>query len=242
MKFGASPQRIEILTPLLKWKYLPLSLLKKQSNYQGTDNAFRRIILRLENESYLKSIKDPQSNFKFIYLGPEAMNCLNASALYLKEETRYHDALLSTLMLRIKEISSVISSELGQPDFEHNQSSFSDHIDEDGKIQITKNGDLFTIGIELELTRKSSSRIKHKFKLIHFSSPLSIFIYFMESKDLIDIYLKYLLSYLAENNIPIEKSKIFFAHIPNFLLNQDKLSLAKVYGRGRERLLQYFLV
>lgn len=149
-----------ILKQVLKWRAIPLPLLKELSDYQGLDSSFRKVIQRLEKVSLLKS-RPFKGKAKLVYLGPELIKSTPGRVIPLHDESLVHEAVVTMVSNRFLQWGvfkeATLSHEIITSSFGFGIRRLPDVILE-GKI----GDESFKLALEIELTQKAKTRIKNK--------------------------------------------------------------------------------
>lgn len=149
-----------ILKQVLKWRALPLPLLKELSDYQGLDSSFRKVIQKLEKVALLRS-RPFKGKSKLVYLGPELIKSSPGRVIPLYDESLIHEAVVTMVSNRFlqwgvfKEV--ILAHEVITSSFGFGIRRLPDAILE-GKI----GDESFKLALEIELTQKAKTRIKNK--------------------------------------------------------------------------------
>jgi hypothetical protein len=154
--------QIHILEEIKRWKALDTTSLKNFINYQGKDKYLRQVLYRMEGKGLIKSFNTVWGKQKIFSLdlgGYHALEIKLSNEVIIKRETLAHDALCSKAAADLNNLSCVLGIQSEQ---EINSIS---GIIPDGSFHGEKNNVPFKIAFEVELTKKSKTRILEKLKI-----------------------------------------------------------------------------
>ncbi len=153
--------RFNILNEIKRWKVVDAKSLITFTNYRGREENLRQILYRLEKQGFIKSIHTIWGKQKIYTLDRNGYALLGITKINescLNNETLGHNALCT----------QVVSDLLNLPTI-HGASAESELKAESGVLPDAsffgeKNGVPFKLALEVELTKKSRSRILEKLK------------------------------------------------------------------------------
>ncbi len=161
---AVNPLHVHYFRPLLKWRILDLSTLIEEFDHDVNVNTFLSLVNRWERKGILKSFKDPYVRRKYIYFSKEAEEHLLLDDFQSSEGINHiwHDAKVSEVTRGILEME-VFEDAVLESELKNKESLFRRKmIFPDALINGVIDGERFNIALELELTRKSKSRIIEK--------------------------------------------------------------------------------
>ena len=181
---------LQFLSPLLKWRILGLKELREEINYPSHPTVFEKLIRRLERAQVINSFRDPWSNQKFIFLSDAGGRILGAGESHLKvtEETMLHDAKVAQFTRLLINRETFYEAKL-----EHDLSGNNLTWQPDSILWGKKKGKRFTMAFELELTRKSKSRIREKIRKYLTSTYYDYVLYLFCSENVMRSYQSFIL-------------------------------------------------
>lgn len=151
---------LELLDPLVKWRILPLDLLKNEIQYIGKASNFYKRVSYLEKQGLLESFINPITKKKFSYLTGKGFKLLGAgNTIPTFYENRFHDSICSQVLYAFLR-KPYVESVLLEHEIEKQFSGFM--FRPDGFIK-GKEPLEFKLALECELTQKSKDRIIEKF-------------------------------------------------------------------------------
>lgn len=194
----------EIIESLLRWKVIPLNLLKESIEYQGWDSSFRKTILKLEKRNLIRSFKI-RGRAKFIYPTSQLIEIKAHRVNYcIYEAALKHEGVVTITCHKFLEWEVV--KEVILP-HERNQQSFNrNELEPDAILKLEKEGSRSTIGLEVELSRKSKERVQRKMSDYVNSIFYDCVIYVMNNEADFEAY-KRILHHLANDNTRAERKK-----------------------------------
>lgn len=149
-----------ILQQVIRWRVLPLPLLKELSHYQGLDTSFRKVIQKLEKVDLVSS-RSFNGKSKLVYLGDELIKSCSEKIIPIHDESLVHEAvvsIVSTQLLTHGLFSSVkLPHEVVTSNYDFGIRRLPDAVFE-GKVK----SDIIRLALEVELTRKAKLRVKNK--------------------------------------------------------------------------------
>lgn len=202
-----NPSYFEVLYPLTKWKILSIKDLKEEVEYNGSLSGFYKIISKLEKNLLIDSFINTWTNKKYIYLMPSAIKALgeNISTLNINRDIRFHDSIVTSITRKfntypfIEEVFLDFQTREKFPLLERVPDS----------LLIGKLGRSFNIAIEVELTQKSSDRVKEIIRTYSSSKVVNQALYITDKKSILNAYQKY----LNELGEEISKEKILIMYM-----------------------------
>lgn len=205
-----------ILEPLALWRILSINDLFEQSAYSKSRAAFYKIIQKLERLNLIESFQNCWNNEKYVYLLHEGLALLGHSkaTLPINKDLRFHDSLTSRIGLVFDKLPIIKSVLVDQ-----NISNIYPNISKIPDLLIeAESKKEFRIAIEVEVSQKSSTRIKSIFENYGESDLFNIVIYITDKKFIFNAYQKI----LREIESRINKDKFVFCYDPN--LHRDSTS------------------
>jgi len=182
---------LNYLRPLLKWRIMDIKTLWEECEFNlGYDN-FYRIIRNLEKKKVLESHVDHYTKRKYLFLGKEGEQLLHHDfPTSISKETFIHD-------LKASEISRFFleSKFINEVSLEHqiiNKSNFKirEKLIPDALFIGSRNQLPYRMAFELELSKKSNSRLTEKARMYLNSSHYDYVMYFFAQDKFIEKYLE----------------------------------------------------
>ena len=175
----------DILNAVGKWKIVDMKalydLLPKNESYE----SFKRKVRELERMDLLKS-KTHIHNKKYIYLTQSGFsNSTDPNKLILNEDILTHDLLASEIIINLMEYSYVTSGECYPK-----KSDLT--IEPDGLIIGSNNKTEKAIAVEVELTQKSSTRVREKIGNYHRTYDYDLCLFITNKRRIVDTYCRFL--------------------------------------------------
>lgn len=225
------PAHLEAINPLLKWRILDQKTLWEESSKTMGYRGFQKILARLEGVKILESKIIPYIKRKYVYLSPVGEKIMNEGGrpLGINKENFFHDARLADLMRELIKIPTfsnfLFEHEIIDKSFLRNVR----HIPDALLIGRKKNVE-FKLAVELEVTRKSFSRIEEKVRFYLDEGEYDYVVYFFVSKRIKEAYENFLIERFKDS----VKDRFFF-----FVLDEKGETLeSKGTFRGEEKILK----
>jgi hypothetical protein len=237
-------EKLRYIAPLKKWRLLDLDKLKSEGRYHGGGRGFRKLITGLEKSGVIKTTRDNQTRRKFVFLtkSGELQLGSHGSSIGINVDNFDHDSRVSIIaheLLRFDSINEVILEHeiVGDKRIGERNPHTPDAV-----IAGQRKGNKFKMAFELELTQKSSSRLKEKFRHYLDTTVYDYILYFFTSEGLLKSYKKFLNQEYGQ----AWKSKFMLAintkllcrdfKLENTLIefNEKQASLGELFGITRE--------
>lgn len=149
-----------ILSQVMKWRAIPLNVLQEMSGYQGTKTSFYRAIRNLESRKLLKSTTFNGMS-KIVTPTPELASLTSKKFIGFQEESLNHEAIVTLLCCELLtwEIfdSASLPHEITGGAYDSGIRRLPDAIIEGKNV-----GRPFKMALEVEVTRKSKTRVQNK--------------------------------------------------------------------------------
>jgi hypothetical protein len=218
----------DLFKQIIKWKVVPIVLLKEISDYQGVDSSFRKVISKLEKNKLLKT-KTFGGKSKIVYPGDE-LNRIMTSPISVHTESLQHEAIVSIIaneLLKTEILNDVLLSH------EMNSSTFSDNLRRlpDACFEGEKNQSRFKLALEVELTQKSKMRFKNKIEDYISNRVFDYVLYIFNDASVFNNYKKTILEFSKEkggkaaNEVELRFILAFKKDILNKGINLDSLEV-----------------
>ncbi|MCK5883688.1 MAG: hypothetical protein KAG61_08370 [Bacteriovoracaceae bacterium] len=224
---GINAVHLDYLTPLLKWKIMDIRSLLKASTCPSHYVSFARVIRRLQSFGILESIVEPISRKKYVYFSEVGLKVSsgNNKLLFDSGDSPIHDAKSSELSRKFLELDTIDRVMMEHEHYSKNS------IIPDASFYGQKNGRNFSIAFELEITRKSRSRLIGKIKSYFTRTDYDYVIYFFASSSLLDSYVKFVEEDLGERYL----NRIMFASNPKIFNGNYQLEESEVLFKGERK-------
>lgn len=195
-----------IFDGLLKWKVVPLGILKEISDYTGTMGSFYRVINRLEKRKYIKTI--PYSGrSRLVYPTQELLRKIaNNSSLGIYDDCLFHDGIVTIICDQFSKWETI--KEIKLPHEYRKISLDRNVLEPDAVIFCEKDGDKFKVALEIELSRKSKDRVKNKFIQYVDSIFYDCAIYLLNNKSDFEAYQRMLCELTGAENTKVRNQQI----------------------------------
>ncbi|WPU66491.1 replication-relaxation family protein [Peredibacter starrii] len=183
---------LNYLTPLHKWRVMDVNSLRKECLRAPNYHNFCRVIRKLEKDKILEAYRDPYSRKKFVFLGPsgERLLSLKDNPTAISNETVIHDLRVSEITHRLYDSGLVDDVELEHEINDKRNFRTIYKIIPDAILHLEKNGHMYKIAFELELNRKSNSRITEKMKQYEDSTFYNYAMYLFPTEKMMETYMK----------------------------------------------------
>lgn len=233
----------DVIGALLKWKVIPVNLLKKEINYTGRATSFRKLMQRLEQRNLLKSFKI-RGRTKFAYPSEELIKVKAHRVSYgFYEDSLKHEGVVTVVcfeLLNWKVMKNVfLSHEFGNQQFNREE------LQPDAIFVAEKDGHEFRIALEVELTRKSKERVKKKFINYVDSIAFHYVIYLMSDKADYEAYKRILIDIANDDTVDDRRFEILTNVIlvfkDNFFTKEMNLQKAEAFWQGETTTLDLIL-
>jgi hypothetical protein len=187
-----------ILKQVLKWRALPMPLLKELSDYQGLDTSFRRVITKLEKVSLLKS-RPFKGKSKLVYLGPELIKSSQTRVVPLYDESLIHEGVVTMVTNRFLQSGifkdATLAHEVITSSFGHGIRRLPDAI-----LEGQTTGESFKMALEIELTQKAKTRVRNKVEDYLSNKVFDYIFYIFNDEAVYSSYKKTITSFINSNN------------------------------------------
>lgn len=226
---GVNAIHLNYLDPLMKWKIMDVQSLLRYSKCQAHYGSFMRIITKLQSLSILKSLIDPISRKKYVYLTEEGIKLTSASnkLVITNEHSPEHDAKASEITRQFLESRYVEKVLLDHELYSKNS------IIPDASLMGEKNGKSFSIAFEFELNRKAKERVIAKIRNYFLSTDYDYVMYFFSSKSLQVSYEKFIREELDGKYV----DRIMFVYHPAVMWGKFPIAQAEVIFKSERKVI-----
>ena len=229
------PEYKTFISPLIDWKVLDIHSFMNNSHFEKFKNYKYavKILQRLRNKNILKVYRCAFNRKNYYYLTKHSMNILGGqNNALLNDETIFHDAMVSSLCLSLKDLKQVVLS----IDLEHkikmvNSQSKFDEIIPDARLVGKFNNHNFCSAIEIELHQKEKSRIIAKANIYLKSSIYDYVFYFFPDDRTLKNYDKI----LKEGVGDFYNQKIFLFTAPDIMNGKNRLNGGNGLVKGEQK-------
>lgn len=216
---------LSFLRPLLKWRIMDLQSLWQECEFKmGYDN-FYRIMRNLERDHVLETHLDPFNKRKYFYLGKEGEKLLHHDhPTSVSKETLIHDLKVSEISRKFMELNLVDEILLEHQIVDKSNFKNKEKLIPDAVYLGQKNNQKYKMAFELELSKKSNSRLTEKARMYQESEVYDFVLYFFAQEKFIE---KYTTLFEKELNLSIKNKFMFFC---NEALTSKDFNLATTEG------------
>jgi len=181
---------LEYLTPLLNWRIMDLERLRRESFSGKKYNNFAKIIRNLEKAKVVNAYRHPFTRKKYIYFSSLGERYLEGeeNATAVSKDTLIHDIKVSEIAQDFFERNWVTNVLLEHKLQNKRNFKSTSKVIPDAVFEIETDKYCFKLGFELEITRKSKSRILEKVKEYIMSEKYDYMIYFFSKKSIMQSY------------------------------------------------------
>jgi hypothetical protein len=176
---------IDIINAVGKWKIVDLKSLLELCNYKFKYSNLRKKVKTLENNGMVKCVNLGRKR-KHVYLSNTGIKFTNYDKTYeLTDECMNHDVIVGTALRAFLKYPSFYNGKMFHQIDEND-------INPDAVLSGKKGGKEYQLAIEIELTQKSSSRVKSKYSRYSRSKNFDYCIFITNKEGLIRAYKSYL--------------------------------------------------
>ncbi|RZF20623.1 hypothetical protein DAY19_11600 [Halobacteriovorax vibrionivorans] len=229
----------DFLGPLQKWRILDLNSLRDELFPAPNYHNFARYIRKLEKLNLIGGYIDPFTKKKFIYLSPKGEKYLsvtgNPSAI--ANETLVHDIKVTELTKELSKLDLVDDVVLEHEISDKRNFRTTYKVIPDAILSFKKNNFNYRVALELELTRKSNSRIIEKVKQYQSTEYYHYLMYVFPSIKLMDKYREVIRNQLGDKAL----TKIMFFYHDSLTRNVRDVKAVKGWiGDKESELIEVF--
>lgn len=187
----------DIIDALVQWRSLTIDNLKRLINSNEGEAAFRQKIIRMEKAGLLKSRIQRRVN-KIVY--PSEALLMRLGIESFNEDNVRHDAIVSMVLSNLLSFTKVASAKLPH---EYKTKKTWKHyaIEPDAIIEITDQGNIYIVAVEVELWRKERKRVFDKLMDYAKAYEYSNVIYFFGDRASFNSYIKRLEELLSDQKV-----------------------------------------
>ena len=151
-----------ILRKVSRWRVVEAKLLYTLSEYQGTNRSFNRVVSNLEKTKLLKSIH-LRGKSKFLIASPELNTIYKSSTPLIQEESLIHESIITTVANKMLEWNAFESVTLPHEVVKSKKNFYVNNLLPDCVLHgMEEDGTKFDLALEVELSRKSKTRVAKK--------------------------------------------------------------------------------
>ena len=216
----------EIIHMIGKWKIIDLKNLYEYLNLNVTYRTLKTKVNNLEKRGLVAS-KFLGTRQKYVYLPDNGIAHTPFDKTYGPVSSEvFHDLLVGRVVQEFSKYSKVL-------DVTMYHLIEDKYINPDAVITLNAKGKLYRVAIEIELTRKSQSRIKSKFSKYGNSQDYDFCFYISNDERLLTAYKMYLDEFKEE-----VRRKIFFITDSNLGTAKEILKNPRCIHKGQEVVLE----
>lgn len=214
---------IDIINAVGKWKVVDLKSLSEVCNYKLNYSNLRKKVKKLENTGLIKSVNLGRKR-KHIYLTNSGIKFTQFDKTYeLTDESLNHDVITGNVLRELLEFPSFFNGRMFH------------EIDDNGlapdaALSGNKNGKEYELAIEVELTQKSSTRVKSKYSRYHRSKSFDYCLFITNKAGLFRSYGRF----LEEMKGGVQE-KIIILYSPDMTPCKFSYLEASCFFRGKEQ-------
>lgn len=232
-------EHLSYIEPLSKWRVLDIQSLLKESPRSPNYKSFTRILRKLEAAQLVKAWLDPISKKKFLYLTSFGEKVISdgENPSSIQDDNLSHDIKTTSFVKELLDAGWISKGEL-----EHNltnKANFhtSHKLIPDAVVYFNKNGFEYKMAIEIELTRKSNTRIIEKIKQYFAEEHYHLVSYVFPTASLMEKYRNVLLDNFGDAFF----KKIILLHHAPLVTTASVLNEIKGVYQGKEVFLRELL-
>ncbi|HLE12974.1 MAG: hypothetical protein A2451_12435 [Bdellovibrionales bacterium RIFOXYC2_FULL_39_8] len=179
--FIPSAPYLDILRNVGQWKIIGLRKLFGLGLYKMTLQGFGKQVNQLERAGLIASFRG-RDRMKYLYLTPNGGKLVSKEAsTNLSDETLTHDLICSNALIELLKYKNFVAGNLIHDDGKR-------LLAPDGVIYAIKGEREYTCALEIELTQKSSDRIKQKLVRYANSSVYTHVLYVANKMSLVNFF------------------------------------------------------
>lgn len=224
-----------ILSQISKWRVIPLRSLREISGYQGSKQSFYRVIRTLENRNLIRT-KKLNGKSKVVTLSPELTSLSMYRHADLQEESITHEALVASIcqeLLTWEIFESVtLPYEIVSKGYDSGIRRLPDALVE-GKNQ----GKSFKMALEIEITRKSKTRVQNKVEDYLKNDVFDFIFYIFNERSTFESYKRFITEVFqrplfseGQNN---HDARFIFGYKENLIGTMCRIEDLELYYRGK---------
>ena len=228
-----------ILRKVAKWRVVEAKLLYTLSEYQGTNRSFNRVLSNLEKTKLLKSTH-LRGKSKFLYASPELNTIYKINTPLIQEESLVHESIITTVTNKMLEWSAFESATLPH-ELISAKDFYVNNLMPDSVLHGREDGDLFNLALEVELSRKSKTRVAKKLQDYLANEVFDHIFYIFNDRGTFEGYKRMLDTFIANSNEEKGQEasvRVMFGYYPSLYSNDFDLDLLEVYHLGKTTNLQ----
>jgi hypothetical protein len=214
---------LQIINTIGRWQVITFKALLEILHPDIFEWNLRKKIKKLESFGYIDSTNFGMKQ-KHYFLSPLGVKFSTYPYVYeINNEQLAHDVTVGTFLRSIAKLPYFYDEELCY-------SSFEKGIEPDGVVTCEKNGSDFKLGIEIELTRKSSNRVSSKFQDYSRHPHFDFCLYATNKMNLFSAYRKILLRMKDEY-----QKKIILMYLTTLTPDKVEFDNPLTFHKGEER-------
>lgn len=232
INYPASIVQVNSLMPLKEWRVLSLLNLYELSNYPAKYSAFVKMIHNLEKKNLINSFRDPRFKRKYVYLTKEG-NLETGGEVKspeISQNSLAHDSKVSEIVLELFQNNLCRNFML-----EHEIDSVG--MRPDAFLYGEKKEQQFQIAFELEITRKTKSKLIPKLQSYIDSDKHDLVLYYFSKQGVLDSYRNFIKKEFGSAG----ESKFAYALDQNLWSEELELGRVEVTYKGKTKSLYEFL-
>lgn len=212
-----------IINTLGKWKLLDSKSLHSFIDYKLCYQVFMRKLRNLEGQGMIKSFYTGTLH-KHLYLTELGIKHTPFDNSYeLSSAHLTHDLICVNVLKKLTRLDNVIDSKMF-----HQISG--ETINPDAEVTMTKEGRVFHVAVEVELTQKSQKRIKRKFSRYTSTSHYDYALFITNKPTLYRAYKRFIQDMTEET-----QGQVVLVLDETLKTNQESLNDSKTYFNQKER-------
>jgi hypothetical protein len=206
---------IEIMNALDKWGVITIRNLHSILASDISLTGLRRKVHKLANEDYIHISRLDLKNEMIVLPTKKTLDRLKSNRSFIDENLVYHNLFISILGMEFINREKVFYFNLPHeyqtsrvPAAFSSKIASAQAIGPDAYLGVTHNEKIIRIGIEVELTQKSSDRVYDKYTQYKESEYFDYVIYFFKNRSIFTAYKKRLNELTSDQNDDNERKKL----------------------------------
>jgi hypothetical protein len=226
----------DILSQVVRWRAIPLNLLQEMSDYRGNKTSFYRVIRNLQDRQLIKA-----TNFngiaKIVTPTPELAHLTSQRFNGFQEESLIHESIITMLCFEILtwEIFDFVKlpHEIIGEAYDSGIRRLPDAILE-GRNQ----GKTFKMALEVEITRKSKTRVQNKVEDYLKNDVFDFIFYVFNDRPTFEAYQRFIYKTIQqpqfEEGRRSHEARFILGYASRIIGHKRKLEELEVFYLGKQ--------
>lgn len=229
-----------ILSQVIKWRAIPLTVLQEMTDYQGTKTSFYRVIRTLEDRQLIKATSF-NGLTKIVSPTQVLAQLTSQKVINLQDESLTHEAIVTLLCFELTTYEIFNSVKLPH---EITGGSYDSGINRlpDAIIEGLHRNNPFKLALEVELTRKSRTRVQNKVEDYLINSVFDFIFYVFNDKSTFEAYQKFINEIVSKPIYQQERrnheARFILGYAPRLIANKCKLNEIEIFYSGKKTKLE----